>query len=230
MITPVTLANAIADAVGLDDLVPPFIPGRIWEQMCGRDPDAREAPAPAAGADDLPALPGGFRGIGEVVIEAPPAQVWRALLDPQTLRASIPGGESVDKTGPDDYRARVRISIAGIGGSYDVAMRLFDRTEPTRMRLSGRAESRLGFGEGEAIVTLSALPRGRTNLSYRYVARVGGKLAGFGQRMLDGVVRVLLASFFERLGAHMRGGRAGGGFVARLRNWGAMLRLLAGRG
>jgi carbon monoxide dehydrogenase subunit G len=124
----------------------------------------------------------------------------------------------------------VRISIAGIGGSYDVAMRLFDRTEPTRMRLSGRAESRLGFGEGEAIVTLSALPRGRTNLSYRYVARVGGKLAGFGQRMLDGVVRVLLASFFERLGAHMRGGRAGGGFVARLRNWGAMLRLLAGRG
>ena len=230
MITPVTLANAIADAVGLDDLVPPFIPGRIWEQMCGRDPDAREAPAPAARADDLPALPGGFRGTGEVVIEAPPAQVWQALLDPQTLRASIPGGESVDKTGPDDYRARVRISIAGIGGSYDVAMRLFDRTEPTRMRLSGRAESRLGFGEGEAIVTLSALPQGRTNLSYRYVARVGGKLAGFGQRMLDGVVRVLLASFFERLGAHMRGGRAGGGFVARLRNWGAMLRLLAGRG
>jgi 2-furoyl-CoA dehydrogenase large subunit len=40
----------------------------------------------------------------------------------------------------------------------------------------------------------------RTRLSYRYVAAVGGKLAGFGQRMLDGIVRVLLATFFERLG------------------------------
>jgi 2-furoyl-CoA dehydrogenase large subunit len=108
-------------------------------------------------------------------------------------------------------------------------MRLFDRREPERIRLSGRAESRLGFGAGEAIVSLTALPEGRTQLAYRYIASVGGKLAGFGQRMLDGVVRVLLASFFERLGAHLRGGQVGAGFVAQLRKWLGMLRLLLSR-
>ena len=45
MIAPVTLANAIADAVGLDDLVPPFMPGRVWQRLQGRDPDAVEADA-----------------------------------------------------------------------------------------------------------------------------------------------------------------------------------------
>src|SRR5205807_8953268 len=104
--------------------------------------------------DQLPAVPGGFRSEGDVVIDAPPNDVWQALLDPAALRAVIPGCESVEATGPESYRARVRISIAGIGGSYDVTMRLFDRREPERMRLSGRAEGRLGFGEGEAIVTL----------------------------------------------------------------------------
>jgi 2-furoyl-CoA dehydrogenase large subunit len=229
MIAPVTLANAIADAIGLDDLVPPFMPGRVWQQMQGRDPDAIEVPPTAARADELPAMPGGFLGEDEVVIDASPIQIWQALLDPESLRAVIPGCESVEATGPDSYRARVRISVAGIGGSYDVVMRLFDRREPERIRLSGRAESRVGFGEGEAIVSLTALPEGRTRLAYRYVAVVGGKLAGFGQRMLDGVVRVLLASFFERLGAHLGGAQGGNVFAKRLRQWGAMLRLLVGR-
>ena len=50
-----------------------------------------------------------------------------------------------------------------------------------------------------------------------------GKLAGFGQRMLDGVVRVLLASFFDRLAAHLRGTPMRGGFVAWLKNAFSML-------
>jgi 2-furoyl-CoA dehydrogenase large subunit len=144
----------------------------------------------------------------------------------------IPGCERIEATGPESYRASVRVSVAGIGGTYDVAMRLFDRHEPERMRLSGRAESRLGSGEGEAIVTLTPLPAGRTRLNYRYVAAVGGKLAGFGQRMLDGVVRVLLGSFFERLGAHLQGkeeGAVDGSLINRLRDWITMLRRLAGR-
>ena len=40
MMAPVALANAIADATGLDDLTPPFLPGRIWRMMQGADPDA----------------------------------------------------------------------------------------------------------------------------------------------------------------------------------------------
>ena len=229
MMAPVTMANAIADAIGLDELVPPFMPGRLWELLQGRDPDAIEERRPAADADELPRIPGGFRGSGEMVIDAPPMRVWQALLNPEALRAIIPGCKTVEITGAETYRARVRISVAGIGGSYDVAMRLFDRREGERMRLSGRAESNLGLGEGEAIVTLAPLAQARTRLTYRYVAAVGGKLAGFGQRMLDGVVRVLLAQFFERLAAHLRGAHVRAGFLARLKNAASILRVLLHR-
>jgi 2-furoyl-CoA dehydrogenase large subunit len=229
MMAPVTLANAIADATGLDHLVPPFMPGRVWELLQGRDPDVIKERRPAVDVDELPRIPGGFRGSGETVVDALPARVWHALLNPEALRTIIPGCESVEITGPETYKARVRISIAGIGGSYDVAMRLFDRREGERMRLSGRAESKLGFGEGEAIVTLAPLAPDRTRLTYRYVAAVGGKLAGFGQRMLDGVVRVLLASFFERLAAQLHGAAVRGGILVRMKNAFSMLRLLVHR-
>jgi 2-furoyl-CoA dehydrogenase large subunit len=229
MVAPVALANAIADATGLQELTPPFLPGRIWQLLRGQDPDAvlRQPKASASGGG-APEMRGGLRDHGEVTIAAPRQQVWNALLDPNSLKAIIPGCESIEATGPETFRARVRVSVAGIGGIYDAQIRLFDRVEPERLRLSGRGESKLGFGQGEAYVTLTETMSGATFLTYEYAADVGGRVAAFGQRMLDGVVRVLLASFFERLRAYLRGDTLGDGILARLRGWIAILSLIRG--
>jgi 2-furoyl-CoA dehydrogenase large subunit len=229
MIAPAALANAIADATGLKDLTPPFLPGRLWQLLQGRDPDAMlRRPAAAAQADPQE-LPGMLRGRDRVEIAASREAVWQALLTPASLKDIIPGCEDVQMTGPESYTARVRISVAGIGATYDAQLRIFDRDEPTSLRLSGKATSRLGFGEGEAFVTLSEAPGGHTTLSYVYGANIGGQLAAFGQRMLDGVVRVLLASFFDRLRAYLQGDKPSDGVAARLRGFVAMLKLLWGR-
>ncbi|HEU5068703.1 MAG TPA: molybdopterin cofactor-binding domain-containing protein, partial [Sphingomicrobium sp.] len=162
MIAPVALANAISDATGLEAVDPPFLPGRIWELLNGGDPDPmlhEQAPAPAAGR---PQLQGGLRGEGKVDIPAPRQQVWGTLLSPESLKAIIPGCESVEATGPDSYRARVRISVAGIGAAYDAQIRIFDREAPSRLRLSGKGGSKLGSAEGEAYVTLEEAGGGTT--------------------------------------------------------------------
>jgi len=220
MIAPAALANAIADATGLEDLTPPFLPGRIWEMLQGSDPDVLlRQPAPPAATEPRPALQGNLRGHGHVDIPAPRQRVWDALLSPDSLKSIIPGCEYVEATRPDSYQAKVRISVAGIGATYDAQLRIFDRREPESLRLSGKANSKFGFGTGEAYVTLGERAGGGTSLSYEYAANVGGRVAAFGQRMLDGVVRLLLASFFDRLRAHLRGEKPPSGFVARLSAW-----------
>lgn len=221
MIAPAALGNAIADATGIQDLTPPFLPGRLWQQMQGQDPDARESAK--AGA-----LEGALRGDGKVDIDAPRETVWKALLSPDSLQQTIPGCEAVEKLSDSDYQARIRISIAGIGGVYEAAIRVSDLDAPNSLRLSGRGESALGFGDGQALVTLIALSDTRTQLHYRYGADVGGKLAAFGQRMIEGVVRMLLAAFFERLAAHLRGEAPAQGFGAKLRDLFDMLRAMWG--
>ena len=111
---------------------------------------------------------------------------------------------------------------------YEVQIRIFDREEPERLKLAARGESKLGFGQGEALVTLEEAGLGVTQLTYEYGADVGGRVATFGQRMLDGVVKVVLADFFDRLRAHMRGEKPGGTILQYVRRLFSVLQALRG--
>jgi 2-furoyl-CoA dehydrogenase large subunit len=184
-------------------------------------------PAVSSGVDTLP-VPGGLSGQDQIEIPASRQQVWGALLNPETLKQIIPGCESVELSGDDLYRARVRISVAGIGATYEAQIRISDREPPVRLRLSGKAESKLGGGEGEAHVALTE-HNGTTTLSYVYRASVSGRLASFGHRMLDGVVRLLLATFFEGLRAVLLGETPAAGLRARWNTWVDFVRRAWGR-
>jgi 2-furoyl-CoA dehydrogenase large subunit len=230
MIAPVAMANAIGDATGLRDLTPPFLPGRLWQLLHGGDPDlALTRPSSAPQDETGRQLSGTLRGRGTIAIEVARQKVWDALLDPVQLRAIIPGCQNIEQTSPDTFSAQIRVSIAGIGALYEAQIRIFDRKEPERLKLAARGESKLGFGRGEALVTLEEADLGVTQLTYEYGADVGGRVATFGQRMLDGVVKVVLADFFDRLRAHMRGEKPGGTILQRVRRLFSVLQALRGR-
>jgi 2-furoyl-CoA dehydrogenase large subunit len=196
MLTPAAIANAVADALGREDVVLPLTLQRAWSLANG-GPARITAAAPSAPERARPA--GGLTGEGEVVLSGPPAEVWRRLTDPQELAAVIPGCRNLVEDGPDRYRADVMIGVAGIRGLYAAEIELHDKEEPRAVRLVARASGALGFGAGEGDVTLSPLPDGGTRLTYRYRADVGGKVAAVGQRMLGTVTRLLTAEFFRAL-------------------------------
>jgi 2-furoyl-CoA dehydrogenase large subunit len=191
MLTPAALANAVADALGRDDVVLPLNRHRIWALANGRDPhERRQAPAGDAGAVRA-ARPGALTGEGEVVIAAPVAEVWRRLVDPEELGRIVPGCRSLTQDGPDRYRAQVVIGVAGIRGTYDAEIEMRDKRDGESVRLVGKATGALGFGAGSGFVTLAPQDEGRTKLAYRFEADIGGKLAAVGLRWLrrDGATR-----------------------------------------
>ena len=230
MIAPVAMANAIGDATGLRNLTPPFLPGRLWQLLHGGAPDlALTRPSSAPQDETGRQLSGTLRGRGTIAIEVARQNVWDALLDPVQLRAIIPGCQNIEQTSPDTFSAQIRVNIAGIGALYEAQIRIFDRKEPERLKLAARGESKLGFGQGEALVTLEETGAGVTQLTYEYGADVGGRVATFGQRMLDGVVKIVLADFFDRLRAHVRGEKPRGAVVQRLRRLLSMLQAFRSR-
>jgi 2-furoyl-CoA dehydrogenase large subunit len=197
MLTPTVIANAVADALGRDDIVLPLTLQRVWSLANG-GPARIKAAAPQP-AERTSSIAGGLTGEGEVTLSAPPAEVWRRLIDPRELAAIVPGCRTLTQDGPDRYRADVMIGVAGIRGFYKAEIELHDKREPNSVRLVARASGALGFGAGEGHVTLNALPDGGTRLSCRYRADVGGKVAAVGQRMLGTVTRLLIAEFFRAL-------------------------------
>ena len=114
---------------------------------------------------------------------------------------------NVDEAAPSPSRrkAYVSIGIAGIRGTYEAQIELADLKQPDSLRLCGNGRGALGFGEGEAIVRLTAAEDGRTQLRYSWSADAGGKVAAVGQRMLQSVTKTLIAQFFGGLERRLAG-------------------------
>ena len=56
---------------------------------------------------------------GSYTFDAPPSRVWALLMDPSAIASCIPGCESLEPEGPDQYHARLTVALAAITGTYD---------------------------------------------------------------------------------------------------------------
>lgn len=219
MSTPVCIANAVADALGIADVTLPLTPSKISEHLYGeeRQPKVQAAPAPdEAGGRKL-------RGAGEAVVAASRQTIWDMLLDPETLKAVVPGAHHVEKLTDTRFRADVTLGVGPVKGRYRAEIELLDPDPPQAVTLSGFAEGGLGFGRGTGRVTLTEIGPSETVVAYTYEAEIGGKVASIGGRLLGGAARVVIGQFFQALARHAGGGSsaegAGGGRGGGLISW-----------
>ena len=210
MSTPVCIANAVADALGLKDVELPLLPAKLAQIVRGAEP----APPKGRAIEEVAKRSGGrrLRGKGEAVVSAPAERVWAMLLDPETLQAVIPGCDNLQKISDTHFRADVTIGIGPVKGRYRANVKLSDLDPPHAVTLGGSAEGALGFGGGEGRITLVPTGSGGTTIRYVYEAAIGGKVASIGGRLLDGAARVIIGQFFAALAR-----KAGGDVAAQSR-------------
>jgi carbon monoxide dehydrogenase subunit G len=135
---------------------------------------------------------------GEQRIPAPRPVVWDALLDPEVLKACIPGCEKVTKTSDTEYTADVVAKVGPVKAKFTGAVTLGDLDPPNSCTISGEGKGGpAGFAKGSAKVALADAPEGGTLLTYTVAANVGGKLAQIGSRLIDGVARKMADDFFS---------------------------------
>jgi hypothetical protein len=140
---------------------------------------------------------------GRYAIAAPQDAVWAALNDPEVLRRSIPGCESLEKTGDTAFAGAAKIKIGPVSATFKGKVELTELDPPRRCVLKGEGQGGVaGFARGEAEVLL-APQDGGTALSYNAKATIGGKLAQVGQRLVDGAARQIADQFFERFSAEV---------------------------
>lgn len=134
---------------------------------------------------------------GNQRIEADQASVWRALNDPAVLRACIPGCQSLEQTSESGFAATVKAKIGPVSATFVGEVTLTDVEAPRRYVILGGGKGGVaGFASGKALVCLE--PDGAaTVLVYHVEARLGGKIAQIGSRLIDGAAKKLAGQFFE---------------------------------
>jgi hypothetical protein len=140
---------------------------------------------------------------GEYRLAAPREAVWRALNDPDILRQSIPGCESVDKLSDTELTAKVTLAIGPMKARFSGKVTLADLDPPNGYTISGEGTGGVaGFGKGKAAVALEVADGGAaTVLRYQAEAQVGGKIAQLGARLIDATAKKLADEFFGRFAA-----------------------------
>ena len=135
---------------------------------------------------------------GEYRIPAPRAKVWAALNDPATLKASLPGCESLEKVGDNQFAATVVAKVGPVKAKFNGNVALSNLNPPESYTIAGEGKGgAAGFAKGGADVRLTEDGAETTLLSYTAKADVGGKLAQLGSRLIDGTAKKMADEFFD---------------------------------
>lgn len=143
---------------------------------------------------------------GSREIAAPRARVWEALIDPRVLRACVPGCESMTGSVDAGFEARVQQRIGPVGASFEGRVELEDVVpgESYTLVCSGKGAN-AGRARGGAEVTLSETEAGGTRLDYTVTARVEGRLAQLGTRLIETFAKKMADRFFASFQAVVEG-------------------------
>ena len=196
MSTPVCISNAVADALGVENIELPLTPARVMSLIGIEEPAKPET----AEGEPLSLSRKNFaiNGEGSATVSASPEAIWAIMLDPEHLKSIIPGCKHLDRLGADAYRGDVEMGVGIVKGLFTAEVRLSELHPPHSLRLGGSASGSLGSSTGEAAIRLT--PEGaRTRVDYLYGADISGKVAAVGGRMLEGAARVIISDTIKRL-------------------------------
>jgi carbon monoxide dehydrogenase subunit G len=145
-------------------------------------------------------------------LNADRAAVWAALNDPEVLKVCIPGCEELTGSPEDGFEAVVKQKVGPVKATFKGGVTLSDVVPETSYTISGEGKGGVaGFAKGNAQVALSDAEGGGTELHYDVTAKVGGKLAQLGSRLIDSFAKKMADEFFERFQTHVEGGPSEGG-------------------
>ena len=139
----------------------------------------------------------------------PAQQIFDSMQDPNFLVRTIPGCQQLQVTGLDEYQMTITAGVASIKGTYLGNVQMVDPDPPQAYTLKASAQSAVGTVDADARITLSDRGGGNTELQYDADARIGGTIAGVGQRVLTGVARKMAGEFFAAVDRELLNGERG---------------------
>lgn len=123
-------------------------------------------------------------------------EVWKALQNKEVLQQALPGCKSFTEVEPDVYHSELGINVGPVKGMFTAEVRQVDKDEPSFYRLLVKGTGKPGEIDADAGISLEDSETG-TILTCSADVKVTGVLASVGQRVMNGVAKLLMGQFFK---------------------------------
>jgi len=136
---------------------------------------------------------------GEYIFDGPREEVWEIVRDPEVLATALPGTQSLELVGENEYAGKMNVRIGPVAGVFAGKIVVSDEVPPKSCTLEVEGKGAPGFGSGTGHVQLIELEDGQTLLKYEGDMQVGGKIASVGQRLIDTASKSMISQGLESL-------------------------------
>jgi len=124
--------------------------------------------------------------------------VWEVLMDMDVLGSIIPGSKGLEAIGENKYQSKLSVRVGPVNGKFEAQFELADINKPESYRLLVEGKGPAGHVTGEGTIRL-ARENGVTVMRYAGDARIGGKIAAVGQRLLDVAAKQIAKQSLKKL-------------------------------
>ena len=124
--------------------------------------------------------------------------VWDVLMDIDVLGSIIPGSKGLEAIGENKYQSKLSVRVGPVNGKFESQFELVDVNEPESYRLLVEGKGPAGHVTGEGTIRLEGAG-GKTVMHYAGDARIGGKIAAVGQRLIDVAAKQIAKQSLKKL-------------------------------
>lgn len=135
---------------------------------------------------------------GQHTFDAPRETVWETVQDPDVLTNVLPGCEDFHPVGDNEFEGLLKIKVGPVQGKFKGTVKLTDLQPPESYKMSIKGKGAPGFVDGQGDLRLEEDGE-KTILHYTVDAKVGGRIASVGQRLLDSSSKVITRQALEGL-------------------------------
>ena len=77
------------------------------------------------------------------------------MQDPAALARAIPGCEGLERTGPGEYRMKMKMTLASLSGAFEGKVKITESNPPSSFRLVVEGSGKIGFVKGDGLLKLA---------------------------------------------------------------------------
>jgi carbon monoxide dehydrogenase subunit G len=136
---------------------------------------------------------------GEYIFDGPIEEVWEIIRDPEVLATALPGTQSLEQVGENEFEGTMHVRIGPVAGVFAGKIVVSDEVPPESCTLTVEGKGAPGFANGTGRVKLIEQGDDQTLLQYEGDMQVGGRLASVGQRLIDTASKSMIAQGLESL-------------------------------
>lgn len=137
---------------------------------------------------------------GDYQISADRERVWYYINEPEALKFCISNCQSLTRRSKTDYLARFGISLGPLKVGIDADLKVIPVAVPSCYQLACSVNGRLiGDASGTATVDLDIAAAGITRVFYKAEICSRGRLARYGESLVQQAAHRRLVTFFDRL-------------------------------